>query len=125
MSISRNRGLAMTLVAGLAVSVSSAAFAHVDVGVDIGVPGIATAPEPVYAAPPPVYTGPPPAPVVVVSPGRYGDRYYDGHRYWERREWERHHHDEREWHDAQEHYDGHRGEWGDGRYGDGPHDGWH
>jgi hypothetical protein len=74
----------MALFAGIGVSVSSAAFAHVDVGVSIGVPGVAYAPEPVYAPPAPVYVQPPSA--VVINPGRYGDRYYDGHRYWERRE---------------------------------------
>jgi hypothetical protein len=41
MSISRKRGFAMTLVAALGVSGCSAAFAHVDVGVSIGVCGVA------------------------------------------------------------------------------------
>jgi hypothetical protein len=57
----------MTLVAGIGAGASDVASAHVDVGVDIGVPGVAIAPEPVHDAPPPVYAGPPPAPVVVIS----------------------------------------------------------
>lgn len=99
MSNSRNRWISLAIVAGLGIGASSAALAHVDVGVNIGVPGVVVAaPEPVYAPPPPpVYA---PAPVVVVSPGWHGDRYYDGHRYWERRDWDAHHHDGREWHDA-------------------------
>ncbi|HEY2023845.1 hypothetical protein [Paraburkholderia sp.] len=115
MTHSRNRWTSLTLVAGLAIGASSAAFAHVDVGVNIGLPGIAVAPA-VVEAPPPVYVqqpepvyAPPPA-AVVITPGWYGDRYYDGHRYWERREWERHH---REWHDAR----GPHGDWHD--------NGWH
>jgi hypothetical protein len=51
----------------------------------------------------------------VVSPGWYGERYYDGHRYWDRREWEERHPDRREWHDA-------RGPHGDSR---GHDNGWH
>ena len=108
----RNRWMSLAIVAGLGISASSAALAHVDVGVNIGVPGVAyAAPEPVYAPPPPVYA--PAPPVVVVSPGWYGERYYDGHRYWERRDWEAHHHDPREWHDAR----GPHGDW-HGRDGD-------
>jgi hypothetical protein len=121
MNTSRNRWLSLAIVAGLATGASSAAMAHVDVGVNIGVPGVVlAAPEPVYAPPPPppppVYE---PAPVVVVSPGWYGDRYYDGHRYWARREWEERHHDPREWHDAR----GPHGDWHGDWHGhdDGPH----
>ena len=109
----------MAIVAGLGIGASSVALAHVDVGVNIGIPGVAYAPEPVYAPPPPVYA--PPPPVVVVSPGWYGDRYYDGHRYWERREWEERHHD-REWHDARDYRGGPHGDWHD--HG-GDHGDWH
>ncbi|MBB5413309.1 MULTISPECIES: hypothetical protein [unclassified Paraburkholderia] len=115
MSLSRNRWVSLTVVAGLAIGASTAAFAHVDVGVNIGVPGIAVAPAvveappPVYVQPAPVYA-PAPPPAVIVAPGWYGERYYDGHRYWERREWERHHN---EWRDAR----GPHGDWHD--------NGWH
>ena len=72
---------------------SSAAFAHADIGVFLGVPG------PVYAAPPPVvYEAPPP---VVYAPApvyRYGYRYegdYGDERRWHdrgrHRGWEHHH----------------------------------
>jgi hypothetical protein len=123
MSISRKRCFAMTLVATLGVSVCSAAFAHVDVGVNIGVPGVAYAPEPAYAPPAPAYVEPSAA--VVISPGWYGDRYYDGHHYWERRQWEERHRDGREWHDARAHYDGHRDDWGHDHDGGGPRGDWH
>lgn len=114
MSNSRNRWMSLAIVAGLGIAASSAAWAHVDVGVNIGVPGVAYAPEPVYAQPEPVYAPPEPVyapapPVVVVSPGWYGDRYYDGHRYWDRREWEERHHDRRDWHEARGHDEGWRG----------------
>ncbi|MEX3638806.1 hypothetical protein [Paraburkholderia sp. BR14320] len=120
MSLSRNRWVSLSVVAGLAIGASTAAFAHVDVGVNIGVPGIAVAPAvveappppPVYVQPAPVYAPPPPA--VVIAPGWYGDRYYDGRRYWERREWERHHDEwrdargpHRDWHDNGWHGHGH------------------
>jgi asparagine N-glycosylation enzyme membrane subunit Stt3 len=108
MSHSRNRWISLTLVAGLAIGASSAAFAHVDVGVNIGVPGFAVeAPPPVYVQPAPMYE-PAPPPAVVIAPGWYDDRYYDGRRYWERREWERHHDD-----------------WREARDGRGPHGDWH
>jgi hypothetical protein len=108
MNQSRKRWISMTLVAGLAIGASSAALAHVDVGVNIGVPGIAVeAPPPVYVQP---EYAPPPPPAVVVAPGWYGDRYYDGHRYWEHREWEH-----REWERRHD-------EWRDAR---GPHGDWH
>ncbi|WGS51544.1 hypothetical protein LFL96_08615 [Paraburkholderia sp. D15] len=128
MSNSRSRWLAMSIVASLGIGASSIAFAHVDVGVNIGVPGVVyapqPAPEPVYAPPPPPVYAPAP-PVVVVAPGWYGERYYDGHRYWERREWEARHRDEREWHDAR----GPHGDWhgprGDWHGPDGRDGGWH
>ena len=41
----------MTLVAGVGIGVSSVALAHAEVGVNIGIPGAAYAPEPVYAPP--------------------------------------------------------------------------
>jgi len=99
----------MTLVAGLGIGVSSLAFAHVDVGVNIGIPGAVYAPEPVYAPPQQVYVQPPAA--VVIGPGWYGDRYYDGRRYWERQEWEERHRREREWHDARDYRGEQRGDW--------------
>jgi len=144
MRISGTRWFAMALIAGMGASVSSLALAHVDVGVDIGVPGVVYAPQPVYAAPPPEYAPPPPeyAPppqaAIVIAPGWYGDRYYDGHRYWERHDWEEHHHDweehhhgDRDWREARDyhggydhhdydHHDGHRDGWHD-HGGDGPH----
>lgn len=114
MNQTRNRWLSLAIVAGLSIGASSAALAHVDVGVNIGVPGVAYAPAPVYAAPPPppppVVYEPAPPPVVVVGPGWYGDRYYDGHRYWERREWEERHHGRREWRDARDHDRGWHGQ---------------
>src|ERR1700709_2121888 len=100
MNNSRSRWLSMAIVASLGIGASSVALAHVDVGVNIGVPGVAYAPAPVYAPPP----------VVVVRRGWQGDRYDDGHRYWERREWEARHH-ERKWHDARGYRDGPHGDW--------------
>ena len=76
----------------------------VNVDVNIGVPGVVVVPAaPVYVAPRPVYAAPP---VVVIRPGWYGDRYYDGRRYWARREWEERHHGEweRDRHEHQERY---------------------
>jgi hypothetical protein len=76
---------------GLAVlGVSTAASAHVDLAVGIGVP------TPVYAAPQPVYVAPPvytPAPVAVGY--ERGDDWRA--REWRRREWREHEWREREW----------------------------
>jgi hypothetical protein len=86
-----------------AACASSAAFAHADIGIYLGVPG------PVYAAPPPVMYEAPPPPVVYEAPppvvyapapvygygyryeGDYGDerRWHDHGRH---RGWEHHHH---------------------------------
>ncbi|WP_244814203.1 hypothetical protein [Caballeronia sp. Lep1P3] len=76
-----------------AACVSSAAFAHADIGVFLGVPGS------VYAAPPVVYEAPPPvvyAPAPVYGYGyRYDEDYGDGRRWHDHgrhRGWERHRH---------------------------------
>ncbi len=68
--------IAMMTAAGLMVSAS--ALARVDVGVNIGVPGVIYGPPPVvYAPPPPVYYAP--APVVVAPPVVAGGGYYWSH----------------------------------------------
>ncbi|WP_133648443.1 hypothetical protein [Paraburkholderia flava] len=90
----------VTLVIGaLAIGTSSAAMAHVNIGLNIGIPA------PVYVAPAPVYAPPPPPVVYQPAPvygapvyggptiviGWHGDRYWDGRRYWGRDEWYRRH----------------------------------
>lgn len=79
--------IALFFAAGIsAICASSAAFAHADIGVFLGVPG------PMYVAPPPVvYEAPPP---VVYAPAPvygYGYGYRDDYR------------DERRWHDNGHH----------------------
>lgn len=90
-------------VLGVAVLVvSTAASAHVDVAIGLGVPGVVYAPQPVYAPPPVAYA---PAPVAVAY-GGYDDwraREWREHE-WRRREWREHEWHEREWRD--------RGRWG-------------
>ncbi|MBU9455781.1 hypothetical protein [Burkholderia multivorans] len=62
-----------------ALAASGMASAHVDLSVGIGVPGVYTAPAPVYVAPPPVTYAP------------VGYRYDDWRaREWREREWRRH-----------------------------------
>ncbi|PRH47903.1 hypothetical protein [Burkholderia multivorans] len=62
-----------------ALAASGVASAHVDLSVGIGVPGVYTAPAPVYVAPPPVTYAP------------VGYRYDDWRaREWREREWRRH-----------------------------------
>jgi len=77
------------LLGAAALLTSSLAIAHVDVGINLGVPA------PVYVAPAPVYVAaPPPAYVVggpVVIVGWHGNRYWDGHRYWSRHDWQARH----------------------------------
>lgn len=80
------------------LAASTAASAHVDLAIGIGVPGVAYAPEPVYVAPPPpvAYV---PAPVVV----DYGDD-------WRAREWRerREDHERHEWREHERHDRGDR-----------------
>ncbi|MDN7655828.1 hypothetical protein QZM62_20510 [Burkholderia multivorans] len=69
-----------------ALAASAVASAHVDLSVGIGVPGVYTAPAPVYVAPPPVAYAP------------VGYRYDDWRaREWREREWRRHEWREHEW----------------------------
>jgi hypothetical protein len=91
-------------VLGLAVlGVSTAASAHVDVAIGLGVPLLVPA-QPVYEAPPP-----PPPVVVAQAPVVVGYGYGDGpdwreRRAWREREWHRREWREREW---REHHDWH------------------
>lgn len=80
----------------IAACSSSAALAHVDVGVTFGIPA------PVYVEPPPVvYEAPPPA-VYAPAPVYYGNGYGYDYRYRDDRRWRehdrdhhwRHHHDD-------------------------------
>ena len=72
------------VVLGLAVlGASTAASAHVNVNVGLGIPVETYVPaQPVYAAPEPVAYG-------------YGDPYWHERREWREREWRRH--ERREW----------------------------
>ena len=76
--------LAHLTLAAAAITLASAVHAtDVNVGINVGVP---------------VVVAPPPPPAVVVAPGWYDDRYWDGHRYWDRDDWEKHHHHDKGWH---------------------------
>ncbi|AQQ29402.1 hypothetical protein [Burkholderia cenocepacia] len=75
-----------------ALAASGVASAHVDLSVGIGVPGVYTAPTPVYVAPPPP---------VMYAPVGYRDddwraRQWREHE-WRRREWREHEWREHEW----------------------------
>ncbi|CAG2148929.1 hypothetical protein [Ralstonia mannitolilytica] len=92
------RTLLAFVLGGAALCASTAALAHVDVGVSIGVPA------PVYVAPAPVYVPPPPvvyrpAPVYAPAPVVYGGYYRDDwrERAWRRHEWREHAWREHEW----------------------------
>jgi len=89
------RAMVFAAIGLAAACVSTAASAHVGVGVYLGGP-VYAAPPPVYYAPPPVVYAPPP-PVYYGGYGGYGPRYWGGgprwhdhgrHRGWEGR---RHH----------------------------------
>jgi hypothetical protein len=85
-------------ILGVAVlAASTAASAHMDVAIGLGVPGTVYAPvEPVYVAPPVAY-----APAsVAVGYGGYDDgraRDWRERREWREREWRRHEWREHEW----------------------------
>jgi hypothetical protein len=85
-------------IGALALIASQAASAHVDVGINVGIPA------PLYVAPrPPLVVYQQPAPVFVV--GWHDNRYWDGRRWWERNEWnDHHHHRHDEHHDHHDHY---------------------
>lgn len=91
--------LAAGLIAGAMLTLAAApAMAHVDVGVNIGVPGIYAPPPPVIVQPRPVYVEPrpvyveprpvyvQPAPVYVERPWRHEwrEHHWHGHRGWDR-----------------------------------------
>ncbi|ODP33853.1 hypothetical protein [Pandoraea sp. ISTKB] len=91
------RILIIAALGAAAAVASTAASAHVDVGLYLGVPApvvaapVYVAPQPVYVAPQPVYRAPQP----VVYYGR--DRWDDWReRRWEHRRWEERH--DRGWH---------------------------
>ncbi len=88
------------ILAGVAALASGSAFARVDVGIGIGIPGVVVAPAaPVYYQPAPVYVAPPPPVYVAPRPVVVAPGYYDG---WRGREWREHewreHERRREWH---------------------------
>ncbi|RBB32381.1 hypothetical protein DPV79_38705 [Burkholderia reimsis] len=85
------KALLLSCTVAAAAGLSAAAHAT-NIGINIGMP------TPVVTAPALTV----PSPVKVVTPGWYGERYYDGHRYWTRDEW-----NERPGHDRR-HGDGHR-----------------
>jgi hypothetical protein len=90
----------LLLVVSTACSLAGMTDVARAVNIDINV----GTPAPVYVAPAPVYVPSPPGRVVVV-PGWYGERYYDGHRYWSRHEWDEHQHYDRDHH---QHHDNDR-----------------
>lgn len=94
------------LVAGLmgaaALVASSAAMAHVDVSLGIGVP-VYAAPPPVVYAPAPVAYGYGPAPVYGAVDYRGG--YYRGGDGWRERQWRERRHEEWRGHDRGWHGD--------------------
>lgn len=96
--------VAAVLIAGAALmSAATPALARVDVGVNIGVPGVYVAPAPVYVQPSPVYVEPRP---VYVEPEREGEWR---ERRMRAREWHEHE-GRREYHDHDEHRDHDRGD---------------
>ncbi|GAA0847575.1 MAG: hypothetical protein CL858_09985 [Cupriavidus sp.] len=95
-----NKILLAATIGIAALAASSAAQAHVNFDIGIGVPAyVAAPPPPVYYAPRPVVVAPP-APVVV-APGYYDDwrarewqeRQWRREQRWREHEWRRH-----EWH---------------------------
>lgn len=103
-----NKKLIGGLVGLVVLGVSTAASAHVDLAVGVGVP-VTVPPVPVYAAPVPVY-GPPATPAYV-EPSPYAVGYWRGDGWrgdgwrgdgwrgdgWREREWRRHEWREHEW----------------------------
>lgn len=88
------------VLGGAALLASTAASAHMDVSVGIGVPGYAYAPaQPVYVEPPPVAYAPPPVAVDYRDADDWRAREWREHErreYWRERQWR-----EREWHDRE------------------------
>ena len=102
------RTLLAFVLGSAALCASTAALAHVDVGVSIGIPApVYVEPAPVYAPPPVVYR---PAPVYAPAPVIYGGYYGDD---WRERAWRRHERREHEWreHEWREHEWRERRDW--------------
>ncbi|RAR66006.1 hypothetical protein C7401_103313 [Paraburkholderia unamae] len=93
-----NKTVLGVILGAAAFAVSTAASAHVDVALGIGVPGVAYAPvQPAYVAPPPV-------PVAVA----YRDNDDWRAREWRQHEWREHERSEHQWRERQWHD---RGDW--------------
>jgi len=96
----------LSAILGVAVlAASTAASAHVDVAIGLGVPGAVYAPaEPVYVTPPPVAYAPTPVAVAYDGYDDWRARQWRERREWREREWRRHEWREHEWRE--------RGRWG-------------
>jgi len=94
-----NKKLIAAVIGFAALAASTAASAHVDLAIGVGIPApVYVEPQPVYVAPPVAYA---PAPVAV-------DYWHRDD--WREREWRRHEWREHEWRDHE--WRGRRG-WGD------------
>ena len=102
-----NRKMTICAALGFAVSViSTAATAHVDVGIGLAIPGPMYDPvQPEYLPPPPppppVYAVPPPPNVYAPAPPvmAYGDDDWREHREWREHHWRHQEERERDWHE--------------------------
>jgi hypothetical protein len=94
----------LTIAAGLIASAalmmvaSPSMAAHVDVGVNIGIPGVFPAPvyvvpQPVYVQPPPIYVQPPPFYIQMEREREWHERHWQ-ERHWQDRHEHRWHHDD-------------------------------
>lgn len=97
---------------GFAVSViSTAATAHVDVGIGLAIPGPMydpvqpeylpppPPPPPVYAVPPPPNVYAPAPPVMAYGDGDWREREWREHREWREYHWRHQEERERDWHE--------------------------
>lgn len=96
----------LTIAAGLIASTAlmmaaSPALAHVDVDVNIGLPGVVVAPEPVYVQPRPVYVEPRPVYIPEEREHDWRERHLRA-RQWQEQQWHERH-DEHRGHDNGEH----------------------
>jgi hypothetical protein len=100
-----NKTIIGLVLGATALAASTAASAHVDVALGIGVPGVVYAPAPEYVAPPPpvAYAPPPPVELAYRDDDDWRAREWREHE-WREHERREHRWREREWRD--------HGDWG-------------
>lgn len=105
--MNKNTSIAAGLIASaMLMMAASPAMARVDVGINIGIPGLYIAPEPVYVQPPPVYVQSRPVYIEQDRESEWRERNMRAHE-WRERQWQESHYRDGNRDDHHDSEDGH------------------